>query len=82
MADPDVWVTQGGTLENASNLSKSFVDSVVRTYGGTRLGRQELDGEMLTDVPGALGRGTWSRPPAERLSRPTRFALSLRSIRR
>ena len=71
MADPGVAVTQGGTLENVSNLSKSFVDSVVRTYGGTRLGRQELDGEMLTDVPGAL----WSRDMVEAARRKT-FAAS------
>lgn len=49
-----VCVTRGRTVDNAANLSAEFLDEMERTYGGTRLGRQELEGEFLTDVPGAL----------------------------
>jgi phage terminase large subunit-like protein len=50
----DVVVTRGRTRDNAKNLASSFLTQVVRRYEGTRLGRQELDAEMLTDTPGAL----------------------------
>src|SRR5204862_6260141 len=42
------------TYENIANLAQAFIDTVVRKYEGTRLGRQELFGELLLDVPGAL----------------------------
>ena len=41
-------------FENRANLAASFFDSIVRRYEGTRLGRQELEAEMLEDVEGAL----------------------------
>ena len=41
-------------MENKSNLAPSFFNAVVDRYRGTRLGRQELDAEVLDDVPGAL----------------------------
>jgi len=50
-------VTRGSTFENRSNLAPSFLDQVVKRYQGTRLGRQELNAEILDDVPGAL----WTR---------------------
>ncbi len=53
----DVVVTRGRTADNAANLAPAFLEAVQRRYGGTRLGRQELEGEFLDDVPGAL----WSR---------------------
>jgi phage terminase large subunit-like protein len=49
-----VAVTGGSTYENAANLAGAFLDQIVRRYEGTRLGRQELLGELLLDVPGAL----------------------------
>ena len=55
----DVVVTRGRTADNAANLSPSFMDAITARYGGTRLGRQELDGEMLEDVPGALWQRAW-----------------------
>jgi len=55
----DVVVTRGRTADNAANLSPSFMKAIVARYGGTRLGRQELDGEMLEDVPGALWQRAW-----------------------
>lgn len=54
---PSVSVTRGRTLDNAANLSPEFLRDIVARYEGTRLGRQELDAEVLLDVPGALW--TW-----------------------
>ena len=54
VSDPTTVVTAGSTFENAAHLPPTFVDQVSRLYGGTRLGRQELDGLILEDVPGAL----------------------------
>lgn len=55
--DPTVHVTRGSTYENRANLAPAFLAQIVTKYEGTRLGRQELDGELLEDVPGAL----WQR---------------------
>ena len=57
LADPKVATTRGRTLDNQANLAPAFLDQIVRRYQGTRLGRQELDAELLEDVPGAL----WQR---------------------
>jgi phage terminase large subunit-like protein len=54
LADPTVAVTRGTTRANQANLAPAFLDAIVRRYRGTRLGRQELDAELLEDVPGAL----------------------------
>ena len=50
----DVVITRGSSFENAANLAPSFFSSIIRRYQGTRLGRQELNAELLEDVPGAL----------------------------
>ena len=57
VADPSVVVTHGSTHENRGNLAPAFIEEIVRKYEGTRLGRQELEAEILEDMPGAL----WSR---------------------
>lgn len=59
----DQWTvtTSGRTSENI-NLDEKFVEVMTATYGGTRLGRQELDGELIADVEGAL----WPRDLIER----------------
>ena len=49
-----VLVTKGTTYDNATNLAKPFLDKILRKYKGTRLGRQELEAEILDDMPGAL----------------------------
>lgn len=54
VSDPDTVVTRGLTTDNRSNLSAKFYAKIVAKYEGTRLGRQELKAELLTDVPGAL----------------------------
>src|SRR4051794_24304588 len=50
----DVTVTRGSTYENRANLAPGFFDQIIRKYEGTRLGRQELNAELLEDTPGAL----------------------------
>lgn len=55
--DPRNIVTTGSTYENRANLSSGFFDYVIKKYEGTRMGRQELNAELLTDNPGAL----WKR---------------------
>jgi phage terminase large subunit-like protein len=54
VADPYVAVTRVSTAANAGNLAPSFLESIVGRYSGTRLGRQELDAEILEDRPDAL----------------------------
>jgi phage terminase large subunit-like protein len=51
---PDVYITKGSTYDNRANLSENFFSHVIRQYEGTRLGRQELNAELLTDNPFAL----------------------------
>lgn len=54
VADPDTVITSGSTYDNRSNLAEKFFTKIVKKYEGTRLGRQELMAELLTDNPGAL----------------------------
>ena len=53
MALDAVATSRGATRENV-HLPGAFVEWVEATYGGTRLGRQELAGELIEDVEGAL----------------------------
>ncbi|MBC2778326.1 DNA-packaging protein [Parasphingopyxis marina] len=54
LADRQVAVTRGRTADNRGHLGDGFVAAMTRAYGGTRLGRQELDGELIEDVEGSL----------------------------
>lgn len=47
-------LTRGRTRENVANLSREWLDEIEEEFAGTTLGRQELDGELLRAVPGAL----------------------------
>jgi phage terminase large subunit-like protein len=49
-----VVISRGSTLDNAGNLSATYLDAITGVYEGTRLAAQELFGEMLSDVEGAL----------------------------
>jgi phage terminase large subunit-like protein len=53
-ADPTTVISRGSTYGNRANLAPAFLAQIVRKYEGTRLGRQELDAEILDDVPGPL----------------------------
>ncbi len=54
LTEPGTVITRGSTQENKANLSGEALAELERLYGGTRLGRQELLGEVLDDVEGAL----------------------------
>lgn len=64
--DPTVHVTRGTTYENWDNLAPTFRTFIGR-YEGTRLGRQELEAELLDDIEGALW--TYERIEAARIQR-------------
>lgn len=57
MKSPRTIITRGSTFDNAANLAPSALAQLREKYEGTRLGRQELNAEVLDDVPGAL----WTR---------------------
>jgi phage terminase large subunit-like protein len=58
LAESRVALTRGHTNENAANLSPDFIAALNEQYGGSRLARQEMAGELLEDVEGALW--TWA----------------------
>jgi phage terminase large subunit-like protein len=71
----DVVITRGTTFDNAANLAPSFLESIKARYAGTRLGRQEINAEVLLDVQGALwtremldrANGSWKLPDMKRV---------------
>jgi phage terminase large subunit-like protein len=74
MADPRTIVTRGSTFDNRSNLASSFFEALERKYAGTRLGRQEIEAEILADVsarnyrPGKKNSSKPVPPRADRVS--------------
>ncbi len=56
-ADPATVCVTGASEANRDHLPARFLDGIRRAYGSTALGRQELDGELLDDIDGAL----WTR---------------------
>ncbi|WP_374828648.1 DNA-packaging protein [Brucella daejeonensis] len=61
VSDVSVSMTHMRTEENAANLATGFLEAVNGRYGGTRLGRQELAGELIEERAGAL----WTRDLVE-----------------
>ena len=57
LAERTTVVTRMTTADNETHLAPGFLGTVVARYRGTMLGRQELDGELIEDLPGAL----WTR---------------------
>lgn len=62
IADEDTVVVKGTTYDNVRNLPPKYFSQIIRRYEGTRLGRQELNAEILDDVEGAL----WTRKLLDR----------------
>lgn len=54
VADPDTHVTDGSSWENAANLSEKYKRKVLEPLKGTRIGQQEIEGKILSEVEGAL----------------------------
>jgi phage terminase large subunit-like protein len=63
IADPQTVVSRASTFANAFNLAPAFLTSVVKRYAGTRLGRQELDGEIVDERADAF----WQRAEIDRM---------------
>jgi len=74
-AKGDAAVTRGRSQDNACHLPDDFLAAMDAHYGGTRLGRQELDGELIEDLEGAL----WSHELLER-QRVTQAPERLRRV--
>ncbi|MCM2442825.1 DNA-packaging protein [Agrobacterium vitis] len=64
LADPGTRLTRLSTFGNAGNLAPGFIEALQARYGGTRLGRQELNGELIEDREDAL----WRRDRLEQLT--------------
>lgn len=62
MNDPKTEVSRMKTGDNTDNLAPGFLEHVTQLYGGTSLGRQELDGELIENREDGL----WSRQTLER----------------
>lgn len=56
-AKEDVMISRGATHDNAKNLPSRFLQAIASEFGETQLARQEIDGELLDDIEGAL----WTR---------------------
>lgn len=62
IAEPGIVVTRGRMQENVDHLPANFIAALERRFGGTVTGRQEMDGEIVADMAGAL----WTRDLIER----------------
>jgi len=57
LAQGDAVISRGRTLDNGDNLAPNFIRQIKAQFAGSLLGRQELDGELIEDIEGAL----WNR---------------------
>ena len=60
--EPDVVVARGSTSDNQANLPRTYLARLEKRFGGTSTGRQELEGEIVDDLVGAL----WTRALIDR----------------
>ena len=75
MERDDVVITRGSTRDNLKNLAPSVAKTLIARYEGTRLGRQEIDGEVLSDLEGCL----WSHATLE-AARAAHFVPDLQRV--
>ncbi|MFM5954298.1 MAG: DNA-packaging protein [Novosphingobium sp.] len=76
MADEDARTVRGKSEDNRDNLPARFLREMNRQYGKSLLGRQELDGELIEDLPGAL----WTRALLETCREPAPTSPLLRTV--
>ena len=76
LVEDEVAVTRGKTEENIEHLPSRFIRDIRRTYGKSLLARQELDGELIEDLPGAL----WTRALIEECREASASAASARVV--
>jgi len=68
LADDRTRLSRASTYDNLHNLAPTYAERIINRYEGTRLGRQELHAELLTDVEGALW--TWDMIELARINEP------------
>ncbi len=66
LASKTTVVTRSSSYDNEENLAKAFFTEIASAYEGTALGRQELSGELIEDIAGALW--NWDMIEAARIS--------------
>lgn len=71
-----VEVTRGKTEDNSDNLPARFLAAIRSSYGNSLLGRQELDGELIADLPGAL----WTRALLEQCREASASSPPVRTV--
>jgi len=71
LIEPGVVVTRGRMRDNRANLPETFLKTLEARFGGSMVGRQELDGELVESLEGAL----WTRPLLETQRRAVRPEL-------
>ena len=76
LGQPDVLVTRGTTADNKDNLPPGFMRSVRAQFGRSLLARQELDGELIEEIEGAL----WSRALIEQCREEAREVAARRVV--
>lgn len=76
LGDAQTVVHRGKTEDNLAFLPSRFVSEMRRQYGKTALGRQELDGELLEDIDGAL----WTRTMLESAREPAPSSALVRTV--
>ena len=72
LEDADTVVSRAGTAANRANLAPGFLERLQAKYGGTALGRQELEGQLIREREGAL----WTRTMIEDARRAVPVGLS------
>jgi len=72
----DCHVTRGSSYDNKGNLSTRFLRVLDENYTGTRIGRQEIQGEILEDADGTL----WTQDTLERCRATVRVPEYVRLV--
>lgn len=75
-AEGGIVVAGGRTLDNAATLPPAYYAAMLAQFGGTSLGRQELDGELITEADGAL----WTRALLESCREPAASSAAVRTV--
>ena len=75
-ASEEVEITRGSTYDNAERLPGRFLQAIASEFGETQLARQEIEGELLEDIEGAL----WTRSLLEQSRERAAYPVSARVV--
>ncbi|MGH6786801.1 MAG: DNA-packaging protein [Novosphingobium sp.] len=76
IAADDIALTRGATEDNQDHLPERFIADIRHAYGKSLLGRQELDGELIAEIEGAL----WTRVMLEACREPAASSVPVRTV--